>query len=68
MHMAEEVFPLRRAVGKLFTEILFPFLMGILITQYDLSSRKKFTENISGVYDTGCGQIFFESFLCHTFS
>lgn len=63
-----KVFPLRRAVGKLFTEVLFPFLVWILKTYYDPASRKKLTETIPGVCDTGCvgcGHVFWELFVSH---
>lgn len=66
--MAGEGFPLRRAAGKLFTEVLFPFLLWILKTQYDMASRKKFTEIILSVCNIGCvghGHVFLELFVSH---
>lgn len=53
-HMAGEGFPLRSAVGKIFTKVLFPFLLWILKTYYDLASKKNFTETIPGICDIGC--------------
>lgn len=66
--VAGEGFSLSSAVGKTFTEVLFPFQLWILKTPYDLASKKKITETIPGVCYVGCigyGQELFVSH-CHT--